>query len=107
MCKIPKIFTNFINDIDSNIFDYEFLYFYYTKLTKELLKLIDRNRKNCIDCFLNEYVFGGRDYSTATSWSIPLSESIRYTEKIQIDQLKREKLPLPPDYREPIIDLTC
>ena len=107
MCKIPKIFTNFINDIDSNIFDYEFLYFYYTKLTKELLKLIDRNRKNCIDCFLNEYVFGGRDYSTATSWSIPLSESIRYTEKIQIDQLKREKLPLPPDYREPMIDLTC
>ena len=50
---------------------------------------------------MNEYVFGGRDYTTATFWSIPLSESIRYTEKIQIDRLKREKLPLPPDYREP------
>ena len=75
-CKIPNIFTNFINDIDINIFDYEFLYFYYTKRTEELLKLIDHNRKGYIDCFLNEYVFGGRDYSTATSWSVPLSESI-------------------------------
>ena len=36
-----------------------------------------------------------------------LSESIRYTEKIQIDRLKREKLPLPPDYREPTTDLAC
>ena len=40
MCKTPKIFTDFVNDIDNNIFDYEFLYFYYTRFTKELLKLI-------------------------------------------------------------------
>ena len=115
MCKIPEIFTNFINNIDNNIFEYEFRYFYYTKLTKELLKLIDYNikiayirliiYKDCIDYFLNGYVFRGRDYSTATSWSVSLSESIRYTEKVQIDRLKREKLPLPPDYREPTIDL--
>ena len=48
---------------------------------------------------------GVRDYITATSWSVPLSESIQYTEKIQIYSLKREKLPLPPDYREPTYDL--
>ena len=85
MWKIPKIFTNFMKDIDIKIFDYKFLLFYYTKLTKELLKLIDHDKKDCIDCFLNEYVFGGRDYTTGTSWSVPLSESIRHTEKIQID----------------------
>ena len=32
MCKIPNIFTDFVYDIDNNIFDYEFLYFYYTRL---------------------------------------------------------------------------
>ena len=58
MCKMPKIFTNFINDIDNNIFNYEFLYFYHTKLTKELLRLINHNRKDCIECFRNEYIFG-------------------------------------------------
>ena len=62
---------------------------------------------DCVECFSNEYTFRGRDYSTATSWSIPLSESIQYNEKIQIDRLKQEKLPLPPDYRKPVIDLTC
>ena len=98
MCKTPKIFTDSVNDIDNSIFDYEFLYFYYTRFTKELLKLIK---------WVNEFVFGGRDYTTATFWSIPLSESIRYTEKIQIDQLKREKLSLPPYYREQTIDLAC
>ena len=56
---------------------------------------------------MNEYVFGGRDYTADTFWSVPPSESIQYTEKIQTDRLKREKLPLPPDYREPTIDLAC
>ena len=45
MCKIPKIFTNFMKDIENNIFDYKFLLFYYTKLTKELFKLIDHHKK--------------------------------------------------------------
>ena len=76
MCKIPKIFTNFMKDIENNIFDYKFLLFYYIKLTKELFKLIDHDKKGCIDCFLNGHVFRGRDYTTATSWSVPLSESI-------------------------------
>ena len=81
-----KIFTDFVNDIDNNIFDHEFLYFYYMRLTKELLKLSGhKKKKDCIECFLNEYVFGGRNYTSATFWSVPLSESIRYTEKIQID----------------------
>ena len=96
-----------MKDIDNNIFDYKFLLFHYTKLTKELLKLIDHDKKDCIDWFLNEYIFGGRDYTTGTSWSVPLSESIWHTEKIQIDWLKRVKLPLPPDYREPTYDFPC
>ena len=71
-----KIFTDFVNDIDNNIFDYEFLYFCYMRLTKELFKLIDHKKRDYIECFLNEYVFGGRDYTTAIFWSVPLSESI-------------------------------
>ena len=85
MCKIPKIFSNFVNDVDNNIFDYNFLFFYYTKLVNELLKLIDHGRKDCIECFQGEYVFGGIDYHAGTSWSVPLSESIQYQEAIQID----------------------
>ena len=107
MCKTPKLFTKIMEDIDNNMFDQEFLLFHYTKLTKKLLKLIDHDKKECINSFLNEYVLGGRDCNTATSWSVPLSESIQYTEKIQIEQLKREKLPLPPDYRDPTYDPAC
>ena len=59
MCKIPKIFTNFMKDIENNIFNYEFLLFYYIKLTKAFFRLIDHDKKDCIDCFLNKYVFGG------------------------------------------------
>ena len=44
MCKIPKKFTNFMKDIDNNIFDYKFPLFYYTKSTKKLLKLIDHDK---------------------------------------------------------------
>ena len=51
MCKIPKIFTDFVNNIDNNIFDYEFLYFYYTKLTKELMKLINHKKKTVSNAF--------------------------------------------------------
>ena len=51
MCKIPKIFTDFVNDIDNNIFDYELLYFYYTRLTKELPKLIDHKKKSVSNAF--------------------------------------------------------
>ena len=83
MCKIPIIFSNFSLDIENNIFDYDFLFFYYTKLSKELLKLIDHGKMDCVKWFLNEYTFRGRDYSTATSWSVPLFESIRYNDKIQ------------------------
>ena len=110
MRAIPKIFASFTSDIDNNIFDYEFRFFYCTKLSKERLKLIYHGKMDCIECFLNEYVFAGRDYTTATSWRIPLSESIQYNGKIQIDRLKREKLPLQPSYKEleePVIDLTC
>ena len=60
-------------------------FFFSITLSKEPLKLIDHGQMNCIERFLNEYVFAGRDYTTATSWSIPLSETIQYNEKIQID----------------------
>ena len=36
-----------------------------------------------------------------------LSESIHYNERIQVDQLKREKLPILREYQEETIDLSC
>ena len=38
-----------MKDIDNNIFGYKFLLFYYTELTKKLLKSIDPDQKDCID----------------------------------------------------------
>ena len=51
MCKTPRISTDFVNDIDNSIFEYEFLYSYHTKLTLELLKLIDHNKKTVSNAF--------------------------------------------------------
>ena len=99
--------NNFEKDVENNIFDYKFLFYYYAKLCKELIQLFN-NKKECIECFQGECEFSGCDWHTDEYWSILLSESIRYNEKIQVDRLKCEKLPLPPKYREEItIHLTC
>ena len=53
ICKIPKIFSDFEKDAEKNIFDYNFLFWYYTKLCKELIKLFD-HKKECVECFQGE-----------------------------------------------------
>ena len=106
ICVIPKYFSDFEKDVEKNIFDYNFLFWYHTKLCKELIKLFD-HKKGCAECFQGEYKFRHCDWYTGEYWSINLSDSIHYNEKIQTDWLKREKLPLPPNYIEDTIDLTC
>ena len=106
ICVIPKYFSDFEKDVEKNIFDYNFLFWYHTKLCKELIKLFD-HKKGCAECFQGEYKFRRCDWYKGEYWSINLSDSIHYNEKIQTDWLKREKLPLPPNYIEDTIDLTC
>ena len=62
--------------------------------------------KECIECFQGEYKFRGRDWDTGEYWSILPSGSICYNKKIEVDLLKREKLPLSPEYWEKTINLT-
>ena len=52
ICKIPKIFSDFEKDLEKN-YDYDFLFWYYTKLCKELIKIFDR-KKECVECFQGE-----------------------------------------------------
>ena len=84
ICTIPIIFSDFEKDIENNIFDCNFLFWYYTKLCNEPIQLFDQ-KKDCIESFQGEYEFSGRDWNTGEYWSVPLSEMIRYNEKIQID----------------------
>ena len=62
--------------------------------------------KECIECFQGEYKFRGCDWDTGEYWSILPSGSICYNKKIEVDLLKREKLPLSPEYWEKTINLT-
>ena len=101
-CKIftiPIIFSGFEKGVENNIIYYKCLFWYYSKLCKELIQLFN-DKKEYIECFQGEYKFGGRDWHTGEYRSLLLSESIRYNEKIQVDWLKREKLSIPPDTRE-------
>ena len=106
MCMLPIFFSNFEKETEKNIFGYNFLFWYYTKLCKELIQLFD-HKKECIKCFQGEYGFKGRGSYTGEYWSVLLSGSIRCNKKIQVDRLKLEKLLLPPEYWEETIDLTC
>lgn len=98
------------NVYDSNnfyIFEYKFLFWYYTKICKELIQLFN-DEKKCIKCFQGEHELRGHDWQTGKYCSILLSENIRYNEKVQVDRLKRKKLPLTPKFQEETtIDLTC
>ena len=44
ICTIPIIFRNFEKDIENNIFDCNFLLWYYTKLCNELIQLFDQKK---------------------------------------------------------------
>lgn len=77
------------------MFDVDILNSCYGKFSHELMELFDEN-KSCIDCLLyHEYTFSGRNWNTGETWSVPLSESIRYNERIKINQLKEKILPVP------------
>ena len=99
ICTIPIIFRNFEKDIENNIFDCNFLLWYYTKLCNELIQLFDQ-KKDCIESFQGDYEFSGRDWNTDEYWSVPFSKIIQYNGKIQIDRLKRGKLLIPPEFLE-------
>ena len=64
-------------------------------------------KKDCVECFQGEYKFSGRDWHTGKYWSIPLSESIRYNERIQVDWLKCKNITILPEFQEETIDLRC
>ena len=70
-----------------------------------ILNLLTTN-KECIECFQGEYKFRGHDWDTGEYWNILLSGSICYNEKIEVDLLKREKLPLLHEYWEETSHLT-
>ena len=65
------------------------------------------SKKDCIECFQGEYKFKGRYLHTGEYWSVELSESIQYNERIQIDQFEHEKLAIPPEFQAETVDLSC
>ena len=95
LCVIPTIFFEFEKDIEKNIFDLNFLYSYHSKLCFQLNQLFDED-KTATECFLHsEYEFRGRDWTSGETWSVSLSDSIRYDEKIELCQLREKKFPVP------------
>ena len=44
ICIIPIIFRDFEKDVAENIFKYNFLFWYYTKLCKEQIQLFDQKK---------------------------------------------------------------
>ena len=105
-CVCYQYFLVILRKKQKKRFGYNFLFWYYTKLCKELIQFFD-HKKECIKCFQGEYEFKGRGSYTGEYWSVLLSGSIRWNKKIQVDRLKLEKLPLPPEYWEETIDLIC
>ena len=57
--------------------------------------------------FQGEYEFRDRDWHIEEYWNVSLSDSIRYNEKIQVDWLKGEKFPIPPEFQEETVELSC
>ena len=61
---------------------------------------IKKKKKNVIEFFQGEYVFSGRDWYTGEYWCVPLPESIRYNERLEVAHLKREKLSIPAEFQQ-------
>ena len=91
ICTIPVIFIDFEIDVEKNIFDYNFLFWYYTKLCNELVQLLSKSRSNAFRASMNSEA----------------RKSIRYNEQIQVNWLKREKLPISPEFPTETTDLSC
>ena len=88
MCVIPMIFWDFEKDIDQNIIDLSFLDSYYSKLCFEIMVLYDEE-KSCIDFFLHqEYIFGGRDWTTGETWCVPrrVFDTVRASSRLSWEQ---------------------
>lgn len=84
ICNINDHFVHFEHDMRKNIFNEHCLKGYHQKLVPYLNQLFHEN-KNFLCCFLDsEY-----KYSRET-WIVSLSESIKYTEKLKSDEIKRK-----------------
>ena len=79
------IFYDFEDDLVKNMFDELFLKDYNEKLYHLSMELLDTNK--CAICsFLDsEYHYVGRGWQTEETWSVPLSEQMRYEENIKIN----------------------
>ena len=105
LCVIPTIFLEFEKNIEKNMFDIDFLYSYYSKLCFQLNQLFDED-KTAAECFLHgEYKFRGRNWTSGETWSVSLSDSIHYDEKIKLGQLRAKNLPIPAEF-DGTIDFT-
>ena len=89
-------FRDFQKDIDNNMFDFNFLSSYYGKFFFQFNQIFDE-RKGAICCFLHEE-FQGRDTISGKSWSVPLRDCIKYSEQVNIAQMKAENLPIPAEF---------
>ena len=78
-----------------NMFNIDFLKFYYHKLCYEPGQLFDEGQST-IKCFFHqEYEFRGGGGLDIWGNLESLSESTRYSKKLKIAKLKAEKLPIP------------
>ena len=99
MCTIPGDFNEFELKLHDHILGYDYLKKYREKLYPLLLQIF-RQKKDCVCCFLHqEYENKGSHWWDGTTWSVSVSESVRYNEKLQRDQQKKKKElgPFPPD----------
>ena len=72
MSAIPIIFNGFEEDVENNIFDYKFLFWYYHKLCKELIQL-STTKKNVSNAFresTNSGVTTGTQKNTGPYFSL-------------------------------------
>ena len=78
------IFYYFEDDLEKNMFDELFLKDYNEKLYHHLIELFYTNK--CAICSFpdSKYHYGGRYWQTGKTWNVPLSEQMRYEEKIEI-----------------------
>ena len=70
------IFCDFKKDVERNLFDCNFLFWYYAMLCCELLQLFDE-KKDCIECMQEEHILSGKDWYTEEYWQVPLSKNIQ------------------------------
>ena len=64
-------------------------------------------KPDAIECFQGEYVCSGRDWNSCECWHVSMTESIRYSEGIHRDNMKKKVLgSFSPDLNCPDIELS-